>query len=141
MKSNNPVSTLFNAAQHMDWKNLSCKLYCSQAYQCLQRADPQPTELFAFNFASRKIAYRRFARGLSRSLSAISCFIREYLDPVIKADQCAQYVDDIGVAANTVQQLIKNLRAVFQCLRKAGLKLSMASAKLAYKQSFSLDVQ
>ena len=50
--------------------------------------------------------------------------IREYLDPVIKADQCAQYVDDIGIAANTPEQMINNLRPVFECLRRAGLKLS-----------------
>ena len=62
------------------------------------------------------------------SLSAFSSFIREYLDPVIKADQCAQTVDDIGMAANTPEQLIKNPRAVFQCLRKAGLQLSMAKS-------------
>ena len=51
--------------------------------------------------------------------------MREYLDKVIKADQCAQYVDDIGIAANTVTQLIRNIRAVFECIRRAGLKLSI----------------
>ena len=64
-------------------------------------ANQQSIELLAFNFASRTIAYRRLAQGLSRSLSAFSSFLREYLDPVIKSDQCAQYVDDIGIAANT----------------------------------------
>ena len=64
-------------------------------------ADQLSIELLAFNFASRTFAYRRLAQGLSRSLSAFSSFIREYLDPVIKADQCAQYVDDVGIAANT----------------------------------------
>ena len=125
INNNHPVSTLTDAAQHMAGKNLFCKLDCSQAYHCLQMADQQSFELLAFNFASRTFAYRRLAQGLSRSLSAFSSFIREYLDPVIKADQCAQYVDDIGIAANTPEQLIKNLRAVFQCIRKAGLKLSM----------------
>ena len=51
--------------------------------------------------------------------------MREYLDKVIKADQCAQYVDDIGIAANSVTQLIRNIRAVFECIRQAGLKLSI----------------
>ena len=110
----------------MAGKNLFCKLDCSQAYHCLQMADQQSIELLPFNFASRTFAYRSLAQGLRRSLSAFSSFIREYLDPIIKADQCAQYVDDIGIAANTPEQLIKNLRAVFQCLRKAGPKLSMA---------------
>ena len=51
--------------------------------------------------------------------------MREYLDNVIRADQCAQYVDDIGIAANTVAHLIHNIRAVFECLRNAGLKLTI----------------
>ena len=31
--------------------------------------------------------------------------MREYLDRAIKADQCAQYVDDIGIAANDAKLL------------------------------------
>ena len=88
-------------------------------------ADQQSIELLAFNFANRTFAYRRLAQGLSCSRSTFSSFIREYLDPLIKTDQCAQYVEDIGRAANTPQQVIRNLRAVFHRPRKAGLKLSM----------------
>ena len=51
--------------------------------------------------------------------------MREYLDRVIKADQCAQYVDDIGIAANSVAQLNNIIRAVFECIRNAGLKLTI----------------
>ena len=40
--------------------------------------------------------------------------MHEYLDPVVKADQYAQYVDDIGVAANIAADLTRNIRAVFQ---------------------------
>ena len=47
-----------------------------------------------------------------------------YLDKVIKADQCAQYVDDIGIAANDAQQIINNLRATCWCIQKAGVKLT-----------------
>ena len=129
-----PVSTLTNAAQHLAGKNLFYKLDCSQAYHCLQMANQQSVELLVFNFASRTFANRRLAQGLSRSLSAFSSFIREYLDPVTKTDQCAQYVDDIGIAANTPEQVIKNLRAVFQCLRKAGLKLSMAKCHFGVQE-------
>ena len=67
--------------------------------------------MFAFNVASRTFAFRRLAQGLIRALSAFSSFMRGYLDKVIKADQCAQYVDDIGIADNDAEQLIKNLRA------------------------------
>ena len=110
----------------MAGKKLFCKLDCSQAYHCLPMADQRSIEMLAFRcFASRTFAYRRLAQGLSRALSAFSSFMREYLDKVIKADQCAQYVDDIGIAANDAEQLIKNFRATFQCIRHAGLKLTM----------------
>ena len=50
---------------------------------------------------------------------------RENLDRVIEADQCAQYVDDIRIAANHADQFIKKLRATFECIREAVLKLAM----------------
>ena len=125
INNNHPVSTLTDAAQHMAGKKLFCKLDCSQAYHCLPMADQRSVGMLAFNFASRTFAYRRLAQGLSRALSAFSSFMREYLDKVIKADQCAQYVDDIGIAANDADHLIKNLKATFECIRHAGLKLTM----------------
>ena len=125
INNNHPVSTLSDAAQPLAGKKLFCKLDCSQAYHCVQMADQRSIEMLAFNFASRTFAYKRLAQGLSRALSAFSSFMREYLDKVIKADQCAQYVDDIGIAANSVTQLIRNIRAVFECIRQAGLKLSI----------------
>ena len=118
------MSTLTDAAQHMA-KKLFCKLDWSQAYHCLQTADQRSIEMLAFNLASRTFVYRRLAQGLSRALSAFSSFMREYLDEVIKADQCAKYVDDIGIAANDAKQLMNNLRATFQCIKKTGLKLTM----------------
>ena len=45
--------------------------------------------------------------------------MREYLDPVVKTDQCAQYVEDIGIAANNATDLTWNIRAVFKCIRQA----------------------
>ena len=135
INNNHPVSTLSDAAQHPAWKKLFCKLDCSQANHCLQMADQRSVELLAFNFASRTFAYRRLAQGLSRALSAFSSFMREYLDSVIKADQCAQYVDDIGIAANTTEQLIKNIRAVFKCIRKAGLKLTIEKCHFGVTQN------
>ena len=125
INNNHPVSTLTDAAQHMAGKTLFCKLDCSQAYHCLPMADQRSVEMLAFNFASRTFAYRRLAQGLSWALSAFSSFMREYLDKDIKADQCSQYVDDIGIATNDADHLIKNLKAFFECIRHAGLKLTM----------------
>ena len=93
--NNHPVSTLSDAAQHLAGKSLFCKLDCSQAYHCLQMADKRSVEMLAFNFASRTFAYKRRAESLTRPVSAFSSFMREYLDPIFKADQCAQYLYDI----------------------------------------------
>ena len=110
IKINHPVSTLSDAAQHLAGKKLFRTLAWSQAYHCLQMADQRSIEMLAFNFASRTFAYKRLAQGLSRSLSAFSSFMREYLDKVIKIDQCAQYVDDIGKAGGSVTQHPRRLR-------------------------------
>ena len=134
INNNHPVSTLSDATEHLAGKKPFCKLDCSQAYHFLQMADQRSIEMLAFNFASRTFAYKRLAQGLSRalSLSAFSSFMREYLDKVIKADQCAQNVDDIGIAANSATQLIRNIRAVFECIRQAGLKRGRIPKKNDY---------
>ena len=88
-------------------------------------ADQRSIETLAFNFASGTFAYRRLAQGLSRALSAFSSFMGDYLDKVIKADQCAQYMKDIGFAANDADHLIAYLRATFKCIQEVGLKLTM----------------
>ena len=48
--------------------------------------------------------------------------MREYLDPVVKADQSAQYVDDFGNAANNATDHAPSIRAIFQCILQTGLK-------------------
>ena len=131
--NNHPVSTLSDAAQHLAGKSLFCKLHCSQAYHCLQMADQRSVEMLTFNFASRTIAYKRLAQGLSRYVSAFSSFMREYLDPVIKADQSAQYVD-IGIEANIATDLYRNIRAVFKYFRQAGLKLTIEKYHFGARQ-------
>ena len=132
--NNHPVSNLSDAAQHLAGKSLFCKLDCSQAHHCLQMADQRSVEMLAFNFASRTFAYKSLAQSLSRSVSALSSFMREYLDPVVKADQCAQYVDDIGIAANNATDLTRNIRAVFQCIRNAGLQLTIEKGHFGVRQ-------
>ena len=131
--NNHPVSTLSDAAQHLAGKSLFCKLDYSLAYHCLQMADQRSVEMLAFNFASRTFAYKKLAEGLSRSVSAFSSFMREYLDPVVKTDQCAQYVD-IGIAANNATDLTRNIRAAFKCIRPAGLKLTIEKCHFGVRQ-------
>ena len=132
--NNHSVSSLSDAAQHLAGKSIFCKLDCSQAYHCLQMGDQWSVEMLAFNFASRNFAYKRLAQGLSRSVSAFSSFMREYLDPVIKAYQCAQCVDDIGIAANNATDLTRNFRAVFKCIDQPGLKLTIEKFHFGVRQ-------
>ena len=132
--NNHPVSTLSDAAQHLAGKSLFCKLDCSQAYHCLQMADQRSVEMLAFNFASRTFAYKRLAQGLSRSVSVFSSFMREYLDPVVKPDQRAQYVDDIGIAGNNATDLTRNIWAVFKCISRTGLKLTIEKCHFGVRQ-------
>ena len=123
-----------DAAQHLTGKSLFCKLDCSQAYHCLQMADQRSVEILAFSFATRTFAYKSLAQEISRSVSDFSSFMREYLDSVVKADQRARYVDDIGIAANIVTDLTRNIRAVFKCICQAGLKLTKEKGHFGVRQ-------
>ena len=125
VNNNHSVSTLTDAAQHMAANKLFCKLDCSQPYHCLQMANQRSIEMLAFDFATRTFAYRRLAQILGRALSAFSSFMREYLDKVIKVDQCAQHVNDMNIAATDADHFIANLTATFKCIQEAGLKLTM----------------
>ena len=91
-------------------------------------------EKLSFNFAIGALACKGLAQGLSRSVSAFPSFIREYLDPVVKAEQCAQYEADIGIAANNATDLTRNIRAVFKCIRQAGLKLTSKKCHFGVRQ-------
>ena len=121
-KNNHPVSTLSDAAQYSAGTSLNCKLHCSQPYHCLQMAVHRSLEMLLFIFATMIFAYKRLAQGLSRFVSAFSSFMREYLDPIVIAEQYAQKVDDIGFAENNATDLTRKVRTVFECIRKTYLK-------------------
>ena len=90
--------------------------------------------MLAFNCPGKNFAHMRLAQGLSRSVSAFSSFMCEYLDPVVKADQCVQYVDDTEIAANSATDITRNIRAVFQRICNAGLKLTIEKCHLGVRQ-------
>ena len=125
--NNHKVRNLSDAVQHLAGKSLSCTIDCSHVYHCLQRAEQRSIQMLAFNFASKAFAYKRLAQCLSRSVSAFSRFMREYLGPVVKVEHCVQYVNDIEIAANIARDLIWNIRAVSEWFREARLKLTVES--------------
>ena len=110
------------------------RLDCSQAYYCIPMADKQSIQLLSFKFGSRTFAFLRLVKGLNRSLSAFTSVVREYLEPLLKADRCAQNVDDIGIAANTPDESIEIVELVFQQKTKSGVKLSMGKCEFSQQQ-------
>ena len=73
-------------------------------------------------------------RDLHKVLADLCLLFRVSCDPVVKADQCTQYVDDIGIAANNAMDLTRNIRAVFKCIRNAGLKLTVEKCHFGVRQ-------
>ena len=128
------MNALCDAAQHLTGKKLFCELDYYQAYHVLQIADQKSVEVLALNLASRTFAYLRLAQGLSRSLSFFSSSMRDYIDRLIKANNCAQYIDDIGVATHNGEELKTNLLEVFQCVRETGLRVTMAKCMFGVKK-------
>ena len=132
--NNHPVITLSDAAQHLTGKSLYFKLDCSHLYHYIQTADQRLVEMLAFNSASRTLANEKFAQGLSRSVSAILSFKCKFSHPVVKAVQCAQYGDDTGIAANNATDLIRNIWLVFECIHRAGSKLTIKNFHFGIRQ-------
>ena len=97
-------------------------------------ANQRSVEMLAFNFPSRTFAFKRLAQGMSIYISAISSFMREYSDPVVKTDQSAQYMDGIAVAANNNTDPTRNIRAVFKCIHQAGLKPKIEKCHFRFRQ-------
>ena len=122
---NFPLSSLADVGHHLAGKRLFTKLDCSQAFHVVQMDGLESIQLLAFNFEGRTYAYQRLAQGLSRSVTSFSSFMRKYLDPCIAAGRCFQYVDDVGSAANNVDELVDNLEEIFKCIARSGLKLTM----------------
>ena len=89
-------------------------------------ADGGPTEMPAINFGSRNLACKILSQGLSRSVSAFSIFMREYLDPVVEADKFAQYLDKKWIAVNKT--------AVIKCIHQSGFKLTIKKGHFGLRQ-------
>ena len=60
--------------------------------------------------------------------------MREYLDPVVKADQCAQYANHIEIAVNNATDLTRKIWAVSKCIRQEGLQLTIEKYRKGVRQ-------
>ena len=99
-----PISNMTDAVHQFAEKTLFTKLDCSQAYPCVQMADPLSVQLLSFNFSSGTYAYTRLAQGLNKSVTGNSSFFRSYLDSCLAANLCTQFMDDIGSGVETFEK-------------------------------------
>ena len=134
---NNPGTTNADPAQHIAGKKGLCMSDCSQIYHCLEMADEQSIQLLPINLGFWTFAYKRSPRDHNRSPWAFNSFVPEHLDAVVKPDRCAQYVADLGIAANTTDEMVQNIELVFHCIEKAGLKLSIDESSFAWEIDLS----
>ena len=63
----------------------------------------------------------------------------EYLDPVLKAHQCAQKVDDTGIVAIPPEKLITDAPVVFKCIQRARFYPTVAKCHFGTKKLIALD--
>ena len=54
--------------------------------------------------------------------------------PVVKIDQCAQNVDDRKNTSTNLPDFTRSVRAVFECIGEAGLKLSVGKCLFEIRQ-------
>ena len=83
--NNFPISTMADTTTHFAGKFSFCKFDFSQAYDCVQMADPLSVQLLAFIFASRTVPYQRLAKGLKRAVTGFGAFVRN-LEPCLSAN-------------------------------------------------------
>ena len=101
--------------------------------------DEQSVQILSFKFGATAFSYRRIAQNLNKSLSAINSFVRDYLDLVLKADRCAQYVDDKRIAVNTSKEVFENIEVVFQRIELEALKLLLKKCTFGYHKTDFLE--
>ena len=80
---------------------------------------------------------RCLEEACTRSQQICVCLFKLHtleLDPLVKADQRAQYVDDVGIAPNNATDLTRKIRAVSQCIRNAGLKMTIEKCHFRVRQ-------
>ena len=91
-------------------------------------------ETLDFTFAWRTFADKRLAQCLSGSVSAFSSFVPEYLDPFVKANESAQYVNDNEIVAKKATGLNPNIRAVLKSISHTGMELAIKKCRFPIRQ-------
>ena len=139
--NNQPVSTLSDATQHLPGKSFFREIDCCQAYHSLQIAEQLSLKRLGFNCACRTFVYKRLAQRISKAVSAISSFVRERLGPIVRADQCAQKVQEFGIAANFATDPTVDIGAVLECICDVRLELTVENCHHFTRRSLTTSSQ
>ena len=133
--NNYPVTSLMDAAMHFAGKPIKSTMDCAQAFHGIEAADAKfnPVDVVQLRFTHFH-AYKRLAQGLSRSATAFSSYIRQSLHKCITNDQCEAYMDDIGAGSHTFEEHVVAIEAIFDSIKKAGLRLSMSKCEFGVKE-------
>ena len=126
VNKNHTVNNSSDAAQQLAGKAFTLNSIGHNLTILLQLGDQGPLKMLASNLVRGQFACKGLARGLSRSQTQM----RKYLHPVIKADQCAQYVDDFGFATTNTTDFTQNNRAVLELICETLLKLTVKKCHL-----------
>ena len=125
-----PTTTIQSAlcqTQHNAWQgNFSSPGWIALKLITVRRMGPNSQcKLLKSIFFSKTFTYKRLEQSRSRSACAFSSFMREYSDPVDKTDRCAEYVDDLRIAAKNATDVTRNIQPAFKCIPQTGMKLTL----------------
>ena len=76
--------------------------------------------------------FNRMPFGLANAPATFQRFLNDSLSTNIKNEECRVYIDDIIVASTTFEEHLKQLRSVFESIRKAKVLLKAPKCNLGY---------
>ena len=121
-------------------KSLFCKLDCSQAHHCLQMADQWSVEMLAFIFGIADLLPTELVHKVLADmylLFQVSCMsTRTQLSKLINVLNMWTILE---LRPTMLQILRGTLVAIYQCIRQAGLKLTMKYCHFGLRQIEFLD--
>ena len=132
--NNHPVSTLSDAARHLAGKTLICLTALRLITVCRLRPNSQWKSLLSISPAEL------LPTGDLHKVLADLCLLfwvgcASTWTQSSRLTNVLNRLDAIGIAANNATDLIRNIRAVFQCIRNARLKLTTQKCHFGGRQN------
>lgn len=124
-----PLPRIDEVQEQLAKKPFICSLDMSQGYHQVL-VEPRDKEKLAFTFEGVHWQYKRVPFGLSTISGFFQAMMNNILSELV-GDICLVYVDDIIVMAESAEQMVNNLKTVFDRLRQYNFKLNAQKCKFA----------